>query len=371
MAVNGLNQTIISNQTSENVFGRDWYVKRFMHILYCVLATTAIIGNALVCIVILTIKNGKMLKSGLNLLILSMAIMDTMTGIVMFIVPSFAIPASDYIYPTGNVTGMLFCRIIATQYIFFFFGFGSVFTITAIAIERWVAIARPYTYRKIITLKRTKIFLTGLWTINILIPLDIVFQMDFIGNEQPPCKWNNFVRERPGIYFFTILEMIRMFIPVIVIIGCYTDIAKRIIYAAPRPKIHQSFPRPFASRRSTNSINTRRKVTIMVAISALGFITCWLPNELYYTLYAFNVVKSINVDITRTTKTLIVTSSCLSPLIYTAANDDYRKGIWQFFNYCRATKLPLHSVHHVRNVIAPLNISKNVSTPPAYETEKQ
>lgn len=358
-----LNQTI-SNHTDNSqslLFGRDWYVKHVMHILYGVLASLSITGNTLVCTVILTTRNGRMLKSGLNLLILSMATMDAMTGVVMFVIPSFIVPAADYSYPATNVSGILFCRIIATQYIFFFFGFGSVFTITAIAIERWIAIARPYTYRKIVTVKRTKIFLVCLWIFNIVTPIDIVFQMDFKIHTQPPCQWNNFVRQSPGIYFFVTLEFLRIFVPIIIIIVCYVDVTRRMICTRPGLRGRKSFPRPLITRRSTNSLNTRRKVTIMVAVSALAFIMCWLPNELYFTLYALNAI-SYNIDIIRTTKTLIVTSSCLSPFIYTVTNEEYRQGILKLLNLCQTTKLPMSKTNSARNVIAPLDFSKNFST---------
>ena len=357
-----LNQTI-SNHTinGQDSFGRDWYVKHVMHILYGVLATTAVIGNALVCTIILITKNGRMLKSGLNVLILSMATMDAMTGVVMFIVPSFVVPAAEYIYPTNNISGMLFCRVIASQYIFFYFGFGSVFTITAIAIERWIAIARPYTYRNIVTVNRTKTFVICLWLLNTITPLDIVFQIKFEKHKQPPCQWNNFVRQSPGVYIFVTLEVLRIYIPVIIIIISYLDITRRMICSHPSVQIRKSMPRPLISRRSTNSLIRRRKVTIMVAVSAIAFIACWLPNELYFTLYALKAVTH-NIDITRTTKTLIVFSSCISPFIYTVTNEDYRQGIWKLLTWCKTSKIPLHNSSSLRNAVAPIDISKNVST---------
>ena len=344
---------------SVNTFGREWYVKRFMHIFYGVLASIAILGNGIVCIVILTRKKGKMMKSSLNLLILSMAIMDTMTGILMFVVPSFVIPVADYVYPKNQIAGSMFCRIIASQYAIFYFGFGSVFTITAIAIERWIAIAKPYIYRHFVTVKRTKLFVACLWIVNIGIPLDIIFQIDFIKNQQPPCKWNSFVRKPPGVYLFVMLEIIRLYLPVVIILSCYIDITRRVINTSPTILVAQaksassnvSHSQP--ARRATNTVNARRKVTIMVAASALAFIICWLPNEMYFTLYALNII-SYNINIIRTTKTLIVTSSCLSPFIYAATNDDYRKGIISLINYCKSPSTLLPSKSYLGNVITPV-----------------
>ncbi|EDV21033.1 uncharacterized protein TRIADDRAFT_60382 [Trichoplax adhaerens] len=375
MAVNILNKSM--NQSlldDEDKFGRDWHVKRFMHILYGVLASLAILGNFMVCFVIVTTKNGRMMKSGLNLLILSMAVMDAATGIMMFAVPSFVVPAANYTYPKNKVSGTIFCRVFASQYAIFYFGFGSVFTITAIAIERWIAVARPYTYRNIVTIKRTKRFLVGLWVFNTVISIDILLQRDYVSNEQPPCKWNSFIRHPPGIYLFIVMEILRLFLPFIIIIACYIDIIRRIITAIPGLSVAKSnrnrAPAMSIVGRNPSSIRARRRVTIMVAISALAFMICWLPNELYFTLYALNAI-SYNIDVIRFTKTLIVGSSCLSPLIYSAANEDYRRGIWSLVCNYKFRKSPRISTKYPRSVILNVESSRNFITQQTPEAERR
>ncbi|RDD39617.1 Mu-type opioid receptor [Trichoplax sp. H2] len=374
MAVNLLDKSSINQSllSDEDQFGRDWHVKRFMHILYGVLASLAILGNFMVCFVIVTTKNGRMMKSGLNLLILSMAMMDAATGIMMFVVPSFVVPAADYTYPSNNISGTIFCRVFASQYAIFYFGFGSVFTITAIAIERWIAVARPYTYRNIVTIKRTKRFLVGLWVFNTVISIDILLQRDYDSNEQPPCKWNSFIRHPPGQYLFIVMEILRLFLPFIIIIACYIDIIRRIITAIPGLSVAKANWNRASSMlvivRNPSSIRARRRVTIMVAISALAFMICWLPNEFYFTLYVLNVIP-YNIDVIRFTKTLIVVSSCLSPLIYSATNEDYRQGIWALVSSCKFRKSPRIDTKYPQKSILNVENSRNIVTQQTHETE--
>lgn len=300
---------------------QDLFINQILHVVYGILAFIAIIGNSLVFAIIITYRRGKMLRSSTSLLIASMATMDMMTGTVIYIMPTFVISVKIYSYPIGATSLEIFCRVIASEYLLFYFGFGSVLTVTAIAIERWLAISRPFYYKKNVTTKRIKIFIGILWFLCIFIPIDVILQTEYNSNTSSPCQWNQFAMHQPGTTTFLLLEILRLFLPILITLVCYTDIARRVLYPN---KINTL---AHASRRKTTvQHRTKRKVTIMAATSALVFILCWLPNEIYFTLMALNR-SAYDIKTIRITKTLIILSSSLSPFIYSATNEEYRKGL--------------------------------------------
>lgn len=308
------NVTVISS-------AQDLPINQILHIIYGILGFIAIIGNCLVFAIIVTYRRGKMLRSSTSLLIASMAIMDMMTGIIVFITPTFVIPAKDYPFPKNIINLDLFCRIIDSEYLLFYFGFGSVLTVTAIAIERWLAIARPFHYKKIVTTKRIKYFIGILWFLCLFIPVDIILQTEYDGNSSGRCRWNQFAKHQPGVTIFLLLEILRLFLPILITLICYADIARRVLYPNKIYTLTQA-----TSRKTSIRHRTKRKVTIMAATAALVFILCWLPNEIYFTLSALNRA-AYDITTIRMTKTLIILSSSLSPLIYSATNEEYRKGL--------------------------------------------
>ncbi|RDD42806.1 Growth hormone secretagogue receptor type 1 [Trichoplax sp. H2] len=296
-------------------------VQQILHVIYGILAFIAIFGNGLVFTIIATYRRGRMIRSGTNLLIASMAIMDMMTGITIYAMPTFVVPAKSYPYPKDALSCNIFCHIIASEYLLFYFGFGSVLTVTAIAVERWIAISRPFSYRKIVTTKRVKIYIVILWILCLFLSIDVMLQNEYVANSTIPCQFNSFARHQPGKSIFLALEIIRLFFPVLLTLICYADIARRTLFSSKVDALDQNSNRKMSIRRKS-----KRKVTIMSAIAALAFISCWLPNEIYFTLTAFNQT-AYDLTTTRITKSLIILSSCLSPFIYSATNEEYRKGL--------------------------------------------
>ncbi|EDV19398.1 uncharacterized protein TRIADDRAFT_6910, partial [Trichoplax adhaerens] len=113
----------------------------------------------------------------------------------------------------------------------------------------------------------------------------------------------------------------RVFLPAAIIILIYCDCARRIWSTT---VLRQS------SIRSNRDVKIRKRVTLMVCTSAIVFLMCWLPNEIYFTLINFGLARLESVG-HRSAKTLIILNSCLNPFIYFATNSKYRLAIRQAF----------------------------------------
>lgn len=287
----------------------------YLRLVYIIICFLTFFSNALVCFIILTIKHMQLLS--VEIFILSLAITDMCTSVAVIFLPGLVIAEKNYPYPSSSAMPF-FCSVVSSQYILFYFGFISLYTVMAISLERWVAIAFPSRYRSIFRFKHTKCIVISIWIVGIFLPFDNLFKQ--VPNKNGTfCRWtflfNNLFIDQ---LIFIILECVRVFIPAILIILCYGDIARRI----------WSGLMTTSQKASQRNHKIRKRVTIMVFTSAIAFLLCWLPNEIYFTLVTFGITQVESVA-HRITKSFIILSSCLNPFIYVVTNSKYRLAMQQ------------------------------------------
>ncbi|XP_054748306.1 thyrotropin-releasing hormone receptor-like [Lytechinus pictus] len=129
-------------------------------IFYLILGAAAIIGNAMVIIVVLRVSH---MRTPTNCYLVSLAIADSMVGaitIMMHSVPENLLPKNAFIYGAAGCHS-----IIALEYLAFNV---SALSITAFTIERYIAICHPMKAHIICSVSRaTKIIIT-LWVFEII-----------------------------------------------------------------------------------------------------------------------------------------------------------------------------------------------------------
>ncbi|EDV29079.1 uncharacterized protein TRIADDRAFT_52598 [Trichoplax adhaerens] len=296
-------------------------VPLIIHIMYGILSNIAIIGNLLVLIV--SIHSRSVIKGPLHTLIFCLAIMDMMTGIVAFITPGFAFAYDTFPYPNGTA-GLLYCRLIDSEYFFFSFGFVSIYIVLLISLERWCAIAKPWRYQIVFSVKNCRITVLIIVVLQLSLTLENTLNMNHKSGNIPPCIWGSiFADALARNVFFIVMETIRLFIPVCIIVLCYLDIARRLLS---RAKIGHT--------ENTIKAAARRRATVMAFSASIMLIICWLPNELYFTLYQFKVID-LDEILHKTFKILIIFNSSINPFVYASTNELYRNGLFKLFAYSR------------------------------------
>ena len=100
----------------------------------------------------------------------------------------------------------------------------------------------------------------------------------------------------------------------------------------------------------------RLKLLRMCVIVALLFTICWFPNQLYYVLSSYGLVR---LDTTSHwfTVVLVMFNSCINPVIYCSTHRDYRKRFLSLlrcvFNswLCKKRReISLHKEHRQRSI---------------------
>ncbi|RDD42902.1 Histamine H2 receptor [Trichoplax sp. H2] len=295
-----------------------------IHIVFGMLASVAIIGNLLVCLV--SIHQRAVMKGALHTLIFCLAIIDMLTGLFAIITPGFVIPAEAFPYPNGTA-GVLYCKLIDSEYFLFSLGFISIYLVLTITLERWFAIAQPWRYKVLFSVKNCRIMVACIIIGQLILTIENILNETFNPAFIPPCQWGSvFDDKATRNIFFIIMETIRLFIPVTVIVLCYIDIARRLFFLT---KIGQN--------DNVNKSITRRRATITAFTASMALIVCWLPNELYFTLFQFEVIQ-LDPNISKAFKILIITNSSLNPFLYAITNELYRDGIIKLFSSLKSRK---------------------------------
>ena len=302
-------------------------VEYIISAFFAVAALFAVVCNVIFCVIVCKKKSSTTKAAEYFFLNLSFA--DMMAGLLMIIIPGYVIPKGIYPFPRAGLE--LFCRLVMSNSLFFMLGFISVWTLLAISIDRWYAIARPLYYKEVCTKKRALMAICIIWIANIGLATDNALNLT-ANHSITRCKVTNYVEVHDQRTIVTLLQLIRIFIPALIFLIVYMDIGYRLLRSSPDQS--NSIDHVHYCQRD---IIIRRQVTIMSCIATIVFLICWLPNEIAYTVTLYDSSWRQNYYLRRITKLLMAFNSALNPFIYAMSNKYYRQGFLQLI-LCQPVK---------------------------------
>nr|XP_002741500.1 PREDICTED: somatostatin receptor type 2-like [Saccoglossus kowalevskii] len=308
-------ETIIANTTNVRANGVDdtSLYDNFASILptvYIMICLIGVVGNGLVILVTLT---RAALKHVLTIYILNLAIADLL---FMLTLPIMARSVASRTWTYGHMV----CKFVRG-----FDGmnqFTGIFILTAMSVDRYIAVVHPMAGKRIRTLKRTKMINILLWTMSFLtsLPLWIFATVVDDGNERRSClvEWPNMIISR---VFVISAFVIGFACPILLIAACYFGLCLHLF------RIQKSASRlPVAPYIRKGS----RQLSILVSAIVVLFTMCWLP--FYITTFialtlpegrpAFPFLVGYVFALF-----LSYVNSCLNPLIYWCLGARFRKSV--------------------------------------------
>lgn len=300
---------------------------------FSVVTVTGIVGNVLVCLVVLLNKS---MRTPMNYLLVNLAISDMM--LLLFFTPLFIFRGS-FEHPTGT-SGDVLCTFITGGTLAWSGGYTSAFFLVAIAIERYLAITRPHDIHKRITKERLK-FIVGICWFLALGWNSIGFVVQRYNEEEKFCmeKWP--FTHSPKVYSTLSLITVGL-IPVITMFALYS----RIVYTL----WFQSTNNSVDGFAKLAAIRNRKKVTKIVLTVSVVYTLCWLPELCVYTTsaYDWSLVKD-NIAYPAAVA-LVTVNSAVNPLIYCFHSGRFRRNLIALI-CCRRTRS--HSLRDVHEDICP------------------
>uniref|UniRef100_A0A3B3ZCD8 G-protein coupled receptors family 1 profile domain-containing protein n=1 Tax=Periophthalmus magnuspinnatus TaxID=409849 RepID=A0A3B3ZCD8_9GOBI len=287
--------------------------------VYSVVFVVGLVGNCLVMYVI--IRYTKM-KTATNIYIFNLAVADALVTTTM---------------PFQKVA----CKVFIS--IDYYNMFTSIFTLTMMSVDRYVAVCHPVKALDFRTPLKAKIINVIIWVLSSGAGIPAMI----LGSTQTNNGTTECALQFPDPYsYWDTLMKICVFIfafvaPVIIITVCYTLMVLRL----------KSVRLLSGSREKDRNL---RRITRLVLVVVGVFVICWTP------IHIFILVKAIYADVPETTAVtaayffcvaLGYTNSSLNPILYAFLDENFKRCFRDFCCPGAQGQGDLHGVSRVRSTL--------------------
>ncbi|XP_035894045.1 RYamide receptor [Anopheles stephensi] len=292
-----------------------------LSIFYGTISILAVIGNSLVIWIVITTKQ---MQTITNMFIANLALADVTIGVFAIPFQFQAALLQRWNLPEFMCPFCPFVQLISVNV--------SVFTLTAIAVDRHRAIINPLRAR---TSKNiSKFVISSIWMLSFVLAAPILFALrvrpvsyialggmndTYTNITVPFCKVVNFEDGEILLYRY-VLVLVQYFIPLFVISFVYIQMALRL-WGSKTPGNAQD-------SRDITMLKNKKKVIKMLIIVVALFGVCWFPLQLYNILHVtwpeINEYRFINI-IWFVCDWLAMSNSCYNPFIYGIYNEKFKR----------------------------------------------
>ncbi|KAL2097635.1 hypothetical protein ACEWY4_006842 [Coilia grayii] len=301
-----------------NMTGTHSFIFIFIPVVYGCNFVIGIVGNSMVVAVIHYYMK---MKTVANIFVLNLAVSD-LTFLVTL--PLWAIvTAMGYHWPFGN----FLCKATAAMVLFNLYT--SVFFLTALSIDRYLAIVRPMESRRYRTMRYAHMTCVLVWTVSLLFSLPIAHMRSTIainGTDITVCAILSNTSNRWLVPLSLMKSILGFLVPLVVIFTCYCLIGRAL--HGPKAGIQ-------GSNRCHND-----EVLYMLAAAVLAFFLCWAPHQVFnlmYMLLHLNVISDCRTQDAIDTAmpfTICIAyfNSCVNPILYGFVGKNFRGSLLRLLN---------------------------------------
>ncbi|XP_072181296.1 galanin receptor 2a-like [Diadema setosum] len=288
-----------------------WYL-----ILQLLSGIIGIIGNLLV---ILVLFQRRAACRSTDTLVNGLAIADLLTSV-------FVIPIPHETRVPMSWLSEIYCKVINTSFCLWVSVMASTYLLMAISVERYIAVAYPLHFSRLLTKRRVSIAIAIIWAWAFL-STSWSFIVEIVDPVSRKCKFvlaTEYSSYILGSYWF----IIRLVLPMFVMVLTQTLIARELHRQSLRFKNDKE-----SGTTKTPHLIARNRVLKMMFEVILIFIICWAPNLTAYLGYVFGFVpRSYSGSALHHSLTVLgFYNSCANPFIYTARHPQFREALKGIF----------------------------------------
>ncbi|XP_006896970.1 PREDICTED: nociceptin receptor isoform X2 [Elephantulus edwardii] len=266
--------------------------------LYLAVCIGGLLGN---CLVIHT-----KMKTATNIYIFNLALADTL---VLLTLPFQGTDILLGFWPFGNAL----CKtVIAIDY---YNMFTSTFTLTAMSVDRYVAICHPIRALDVRTSSKAQAVNVAIWMLASIIGIPVAI----MGSAQVEDEEIECLVEIPapqdywGPVFAVCVFLFSFVIPVVIISICYSLMIRRL----------RGVRLLSGSREKDRNL---RRITRLVLVVVAVFVGCWTPVQVFVLVQGLGVQPGSEaaVALLRFCTALGYVNSCLNPVLYAFLDENFK-----------------------------------------------
>jgi len=311
---NGTHDTSLECSPQKQSAAEEW----IKTIVYLLILCLALFGNAMV---IWIIYNHRRMQTATNYLIVNMAVGDLFMAIITMIPHAVSMLRGTHSWVSDAFFGQISCKL-------FMFAQGcsmacSIFTLTALAFERFFAVAFPMW--KVITKRRTRWLIAVIWTASFAYPAPFFYAAKVhLYDGIPFCveDWAPVFDPRRSQATFTLVSFVFLYaVPLLVISVLYSIIIAKVW--------GRDIPgnATLANQRLLNK--SKKNVLKMLITVVLAFALCWFLMHLNVLLIDFSSVFTscgIPKGLQNTAFLFGHANSAINCCIYVIFSQEFRRG---------------------------------------------
>lgn len=317
-SVTGNSSDVYSNNTSVDLSSNESAEFKIIKLfLYAIIFLISVIGNALVCIVIVRRRR---MRTVTNCFILNLAVADL--AITCICIP-FDIPVQEnnYKWPYGA----LLCKLIYPLQTIAMFA--SIFTLMAVSLNRFWAIVYPLHTQ--MTKRHAKGFISAIWLLSALVTFPYILVLR-LNKETMSCEehWPTDVNYRKA--YTLSLFLAQYVVPLTVITAAYLKISLEMRKCIHKGKRKSNYNNTFLNKSHQTEGN--RVVRMLVVVTAL-FAICVLPNNVMWLWLDFGNGEQYEHfwDVVAVTNIVLFANSAANPIAYTICHENFREEFRHYF----------------------------------------
>ncbi|XP_061917028.1 motilin receptor [Entelurus aequoreus] len=304
-----------------------------------------LVGVAGNTMTILIIQHSKDMKTTTNLYLSSMAVSD----LLIFLCLPFDL------YRLWQYVPWLFGEAVCLLYHYVFEGCTSatILHITALSVERYLAISFPLRTKALVTRRRVHYVIAALWAFALASAAPTLFLVgvEYDNDTRPDlaagqCKHTGAAISSGQLHIMLWVSTAYFFCPVLCLLLLYGSIARKLW----KSKGHVQGASTLARQRSH-----RQTVNILVVV-VLAFIICWLPYHIGRNLFAqvddYDTAM-LSQNFNMASMVLCYLSASINPVVYNLMSRKYRaaaKRLFLLHRRPRGPRLQRRRMEHVTSL---------------------
>ena len=281
--------------------------KTIIRVIYVLVFLVGVLGNSIVCYIILKNKRRKRI----DIFILNLAFSDLF---VLFIY--LPLQMTLFEHNMKWIFGNVFCKITYSVIPVSFFS--SIGTLIAITRDRYIAVLTPM---KIKVGYKTRWTLILIWLVSVILTIPLMYASDLVHGFCTEANWPNIDIERG---YWIMVFCVQFALPV-----CFISITYSIIL------VHLKINSLPAERHNLylNRYKTRRRqhhhMTFMTIVLVFVYVICMLPQHMVFFWLFYGNLQTIPYRryIFLFANLMAIANSSLNPIVYGTLNKEMKRGI--------------------------------------------
>ncbi|XP_052403683.1 type-1 angiotensin II receptor B [Carassius gibelio] len=295
-----------------NMTGHHDLIFTFIPIVYSCNFIIGIVGNSLVVAVIYFCLK---LKNVANIFVLNLALSDLT---FLLTLPIWAVnTATGYKWVFGD----FLCKAISGMALLSLYT--SIFLLTALSIDRYLAIVHPVKSRRCRTVVYARVTCILVWVVAFLLslPTAVIRETHFIQyNNVTVCGILDGDLGNVLAALSLMKSVLGFLLPITIILTCYCLIGRSLLKSRDIQR---------------NSRWNGDEVLCMLAAAVLSFFLCWTPHQIFNFLNMLGLLKVItNCDVIEIIDTVMpfticiaFFNSCMNPILYGFVGKNFRRNL--------------------------------------------